>query len=241
IVGGGPAGLLCAIMLARLGWKNIKVLERCSEPPPPLSASWGNPDRSYNLGIGSRGQCALKRLGAWDEVEACTAPVVGRKDWRPDGTVSERVFPPSRRPATKVLQRDRLSSCLFQHVRTRYADRVEVLFEAECETVLAWPGEGSSTGEGGSIGRLAVRLGGPKSGELVELATDFIVGADGVKSAVRDAMEADSSGMRAASGRALRVARYKDSNVRVYRTVLLRLPGGGKWRGQYLSPVSVRQ
>jgi len=38
----------------------------------------------YNfLGLGARGQNALKKFGVWKDVEAVSSPAVGRKDWPP--------------------------------------------------------------------------------------------------------------------------------------------------------------
>ena len=48
---------------------------------------------------------------------------------------------------------------------------------------------------------------------------DFVVGADGVGSAVRDALEAAGD---------LKVQRYEDDNVRIYKTIPLHLPDD--WR-----------
>lgn len=76
IVGGGPAGLAVALMLARRGYRNITVLERLKEPPPPASEEWGNPERSYNLGIGARGQTSLAKLGAAERVLSWCADAV---------------------------------------------------------------------------------------------------------------------------------------------------------------------
>lgn len=63
-------------MLARRGYRGIVVLERLSEPPAPASEKWGNPERSYNLGIGGRGQVALAKLGAADKVLSWCAEAV---------------------------------------------------------------------------------------------------------------------------------------------------------------------
>lgn len=76
IVGGGPTGLAVALMLARRGYRNVRVYERLAEPPPPASAEWGNPERSYNLGIGGRGQTALAKLGAAEKVLSWCAEAV---------------------------------------------------------------------------------------------------------------------------------------------------------------------
>lgn len=59
IVGAGPAGLFASIVLARRGYTNITVFDRLPRPPTPDSSEWGNPLRSYNLGLGARGQIAL--------------------------------------------------------------------------------------------------------------------------------------------------------------------------------------
>lgn len=76
IVGGGPAGLAVALMLARRGYRDITVLERLKEPPPPASEEWGDPERSYNLGIGARGQTSLAKIGAADKVLSWCADAV---------------------------------------------------------------------------------------------------------------------------------------------------------------------
>lgn len=76
IVGGGPTGLAVALMLARRGYRNVCVYERLAEPPPPASPEWGNPERSYNLGIGGRGQTALAKLGAAEKVLSWCAEAV---------------------------------------------------------------------------------------------------------------------------------------------------------------------
>ncbi|MGL4881442.1 MAG: FAD-dependent oxidoreductase, partial [Waterburya sp.] len=50
IVGGGPAGMATALMLAKRGWQNITVLEK--RP----SADYYEPDKSFSYQIDGRGQ-----------------------------------------------------------------------------------------------------------------------------------------------------------------------------------------
>ena len=50
IIGGGPAGLGAALMLAKRGWTDITVLEK--RP----SADYYEPDKSFSYQIDGRGQ-----------------------------------------------------------------------------------------------------------------------------------------------------------------------------------------
>lgn len=71
IVGAGPAGLAAAIMLAKRGWTNIDVFDRLGALPSPDADEWGNPYRSYNLGLSGRGQQVLSDLGVMERVDRC--------------------------------------------------------------------------------------------------------------------------------------------------------------------------
>jgi kynurenine 3-monooxygenase len=81
ICGGGPAGLLSAIMMAqRFPLRKTVVFDRLSRPPSPDdNAFWDDVARFYLIGIGGRGQNALKRFGVWDEVAKRGVPILGRK------------------------------------------------------------------------------------------------------------------------------------------------------------------
>jgi 2-polyprenyl-6-methoxyphenol hydroxylase-like FAD-dependent oxidoreductase len=83
IVGAGPAGLSASIMLAQRGWKNIDVFDRLGALPKPDGDEWGNPYRSYNLGLSGRGQQVLTDLGVMDRVDCFSALAMGRMDWSP--------------------------------------------------------------------------------------------------------------------------------------------------------------
>jgi hypothetical protein len=109
IIGGGPTGLCTAMMLAQKGWSDVHVYDRLPPPPSPDDETvWGDTARFYLIGLGGRGQKALKELGAWDEVDRYCNTVCGRMDWAPgagpdDGV--ERIF--TDRPyLTKVIASD---------------------------------------------------------------------------------------------------------------------------------------
>jgi hypothetical protein len=81
ICGGGPAGLLSAIMMAqRFPHRKTVVFDRLARPPSPDdNAVWADVGKFYLIGIGGRGQNALKRFGVWDEVAKRGVPISGRK------------------------------------------------------------------------------------------------------------------------------------------------------------------
>ena len=91
IVGGGPAGLLTAIMYAKTFPEatGIQVFDRLSQPPNPRDeAVWSDVTKFYLIGLGGRGQKALAKYGVWDDVKSVCTSVIGRKDWAPEAAVS---------------------------------------------------------------------------------------------------------------------------------------------------------
>lgn len=68
IAGGGPAGLLVALLLSRQGL-SIDVFE---EDTPTRSLDW-NP-RSYTISLNSRGQAALDAAGVLSRVQLAALP-----------------------------------------------------------------------------------------------------------------------------------------------------------------------
>ena len=89
IIGGGLAGALLAILLARRGW-SVDVFERRGDPRVDGYAG----GRSINLALAERGLHALRQAGADDAVLRA-----GGDDARPHGaSAARRVRPAALRP-----------------------------------------------------------------------------------------------------------------------------------------------
>ncbi|KAL7532979.1 hypothetical protein ACHAXR_004973 [Thalassiosira sp. AJA248-18] len=215
VCGGGPAGLLSAIMLAQTFNYKVKVYERLPEPPSPTDKSiWSDIAKFYLIGLGERGQAALREFGVWDDVEACCTSVPGRMDWAPDAGPDEgveRIF--TDRPVmTQVLPRDKLVGVLYQHILKNYNDQISIEYKKEV-TPIDFDAD-----------------------SLEMVATKLLVAADGTQRNIANEMvkvdkeKRKSMGLfeRLRYGPSFHVKRYVDDNQRVYKTIPIQVPS--KWR-----------
>lgn len=101
---------------------------------------------------------------------------------------------------TQVIQRDRIASCLLSEVENKYKDQISVLHDTEC-VGLTWLDEetgGREKAKGGSPQRRGVRVRLHREleeGKLDQWTEDarWVIGADGVRSALRGALEAKTT------------------------------------------------
>lgn len=219
ILGAGPTGLATAIMLARRGYF-VQVYERLSEPPSPDNEVWGTGERSYNIGISGRGQNTLNFLDVMTRIEKYSSDVVGRKDWAP-GTPTNaprEIVYTGKSYTTKCIQRDLLASAFLEEIRERYADKIKVIFDNEVTDVTF-----------AADGQCFMDITSKSDATKLVVTTNFLIGADGAPSALRESMENDKDGGK------FSVTRYEDKNVRLYRTIPLHFPKSDpekkKWRG----------
>jgi kynurenine 3-monooxygenase len=159
VCGGGPAGLLTAIMLAQQQqsikhhhnndrneqqqqqqhprFRNIQLYDRLSVPPNPDDETIWDSDvaKFYLIGLGGRGQSALRHFHVWDMVQERSVAVIGRKDWSPNGP-PEGVETIKRGPTTtQVLPRDKLVGVLYQYIREHYSDRISLNYGVEVQPI----------------------------------------------------------------------------------------------------------
>lgn len=174
IVGGGLAGSLTAIYLARRGY-DIHVVEKRSDPLQPNGTADPVSSRAIGVSMTVRGIKAVLAAGiSREELEQCGEPVVGMA-FCARGQVKVRELSPLEDMHPLSLDRN-----AFQRLLNRYAVRhsVKYYFEHRCLDV--------------DLERKVVLIQG-KNGALQHLHGDLIIGADGAHSAVRRAMQ---SGLR---------------------------------------------
>jgi len=245
ICGGGPAGLLTAIMLVqKFPDQKIKLYDRL---PPPFSPTddtvWNDVAKFYLIGLGGRGQTALDKFGVWEPVrDVCTA-VVGRKDWAPGSEEGvERIFE-GRKFKTEVLPRDKLVAVLHKHIVDNYSsEQIELNHGYEVVPVAL---DETNDSKNGALVEVFKCQGEEEKDVECQLeatervSTNLLIAADGTARTVANYMEENDNNNRKAmnpikrlfAGRPFRVKRYTDDNRRVYKTIPMKLPKDSKnWR-----------
>jgi len=166
VVGGGLAGSLAAILLARRGLEPI-VLERSAS----FAADAGAERRSINLALAARGLRALEHAGVRADVEPLLTPMSGRM-LHEDGR--QRYLPYGQRSAEHIyaVGRAELNRRLLEIAQERC--RIEYRLGHACIGLDPVSGTLSVEAPHGAY----------------ELAADFVLAADGAGSAVRKALQA---------------------------------------------------
>jgi kynurenine 3-monooxygenase len=166
IIGGGPAGSLLAILLARRGLEPI-VIERGRR----FSHTAPRGGRSINLALAARGIAALRRAGIEAEVAKLLIPMRGRMLHDLDG--AQRFLPYGQRETEEIysVSRATLNTLLFELAAQRHD--VEYRFGEQCVGVDS---DGAPLIESG--------------GRQKRLEADIVLAADGAGSEVRRALAA---------------------------------------------------
>jgi kynurenine 3-monooxygenase len=169
VVGGGPAGALLSIILARQGIPTI-VFERRSDPRQGRVAA----GRSINLALAERGLNALRRVGLAERVRPLLIAMRGRIVHDLDGATT--LLPYGQRPAEVIysVSRAALNQLLIEAAMDEYG--VEAHFDQACVGV--------------DLEQPALTLRSAADGSTGAVECNRIIGADGSGSAVRTAMVA---------------------------------------------------
>lgn len=229
--------MLSAIMLARKFGKDHKIAvceRRPGIPPSPADATiWSDVARFYLMGIGHRGQKALREFGIFEDFERYSVAVNGRRDWQPGKTGVEdgRITPSNKEVVSRILPRDKLVSVLHHHLVENYGDyNIDLLYGYEVDPISFGSDDGnvkvaiSSSGGDGSVG--------PAGEAAFESTTELLLGADGSARAIANSMEeADAKRVaginpivRPFAPKPFKVTRYDDDNPRIFKSVPICLP-----------------
>jgi kynurenine 3-monooxygenase len=170
IVGGGPAGSLLAILLARRGLKPFVV-----ERGPPFSYATPRGGRSINLALAARGIAALRRAGIEADVTKLLIPMRGRMVHDLSG--AQRFLPYGQRATEEIysVSRATLNTLLYELATKHHG--VEYRFGEQCVGVDV---DGTPLIE--SHDRTRRRL-----------EADVVLAADGAGSEVRRALAASGA------------------------------------------------
>jgi 2-polyprenyl-6-methoxyphenol hydroxylase-like FAD-dependent oxidoreductase len=151
ISGGGPAGLLTAIMLSQKYGPSYRIAvceRRAAVPPSPSDATvWNDVARFYLLGIGHRGQSAMQKFGVLEDFIKVSVEVQGRRDWQPGMTKVEdgRITVANKDPPSRVLARDKLVGLFHEHLVENYIlkndAKIDLLYGYEAEPISFGTGQ----------------------------------------------------------------------------------------------------
>jgi kynurenine 3-monooxygenase len=244
IIGGGPAGLLSAIMLARRGWQTVDVYDALAAPPKPDDPTWAVGERSYQLGLNGRGQNSLAKFDCLAAVDPYAAYARGRLSFVAANGKQQKVraSPAARTPAavgaagvgaaggfTPTEQRLKEPGTPGAEktytTRVLQRDRLQACLLAEIESkyseCIRVTHECTCSGVDISDGDLPIVRFSQSSDAAAtaaaapsDAAYDLVIGADGVRSSVRGSLEA-------LDGATTRTVRFEENNERRYKTLPL--------------------
>ena len=125
IIGGGPAGLLLAVLLARRG-ERVQVYER--RPDPRATAAEAG--RSINLALAVRGLMALEGAGVMPALQGALVPMRGRMLHPEHGRPEFIPYSQHEREAIYSISRAELTRCLTRAAGAE--DGVRLHFNQRC-------------------------------------------------------------------------------------------------------------
>ena len=188
IIGGGPAGLGTALMLAKRGWTNITVLEK--RP----SADYYEPDKSFSYQIDGRGQKLTDWLNLTAKLADLSVPSI---DFyftliKPNGTRKTSKLPiaDSSRKTAYWLPRAAFVQLFYQEIEANWQDAIQVLFQTQCTAIHEVRGSPfvSRRGLSDQNHHCLEIIAQSQDKQQLTFTPTLVVGCDGLNSIVRQTM-----------------------------------------------------
>ncbi|NJL62514.1 MAG: FAD-dependent monooxygenase [Methylacidiphilales bacterium] len=179
IIGGGPAGLATALMLAKRGWTNVTVLEQ------RIASDYYEPDKSFNYLIDGRGQDLTDLLGLTEELSQISVPSTEfyLTQVKHDGsskTSKLAVVDPNRK-AAYWIPRSAFVSLLDNEIQRNWQGKITVLFNAKCIEIRQIANTSDEVENLEAIAQINTK-------EIIKFSPQFLLGCDGIGSIVRSTL-----------------------------------------------------
>ena len=188
IIGGGPAGLGTALMLAKRGWTGITVLEK--RP----SAAYYEPDKSFSYQIDGRGQKLTDLLELTTKLANLSVPSTEFYFTliKSDGSRKTSKLPivdPSRKTAY-WLPRATFVKLFYDEIERNWQNSIQVLFQTRCVKIhLNCDSSSSSTSATDtSQANLLEIIAQSQDEQQLTFTPNLLVGCDGLNSIVRQTL-----------------------------------------------------
>ena len=174
IVGGGQAGALMALYLARQGHR-VRLLES----RPDLRRVDIDAGKSINLALATRGIVPLKELGVYPSLEPILVPMAGRMVHEVDGEAALQPYGLSPEDVIHAVSRSDLNAILLDAAEA--TGNVDVTFDVRCRKI-------------DFDNKLLEISDYNRDGATSVVPFGTLIGCDGASSEVRDAMLAVNGG-----------------------------------------------
>lgn len=175
IVGGGPAGLATALMLAKRGWTKITVLEKRT------TADYYEPDKSFNYLIDGRGQKLTDLLGLTASLAEVGVPNTAFYITRiqPNGKRKTSKVPivDANRKTAYWLPRRVFVQLLYEAIAHHWQNHITIRFNTQCTEINRLDAAADSQ----TLDVVAQNA----DGTVERFEPCFLVGCDGMQSIVR--------------------------------------------------------
>src|SRR5579859_2967131 len=169
IVGAGLAGTLMAMYLARRGWR-VDIYERRTDPRLTRIHS----GRSINMTLAIRGLAALSEVLELKKILELTMPVEGRMVHEEDGSLKFYPYGVNKTEIIYAIQRSALNMRLIDIAESSFPN-IKVRFNHRCNMI--------------DLKNWSVDIYDENSQEHKFINPDFVIGADGTFSAVRQQIQ----------------------------------------------------